>query len=171
MIGRVNGGSIFPIGSIYLTVSELNPETYFGGKWEKIAGRFLLGADPSQYVFMCYEGETFTLTAKARCRYGVGDSWVEKTLEKGTYKASLSTFGGTDPAFGKSKVVEVRLDAGVAAGQDTLGIYPSSFEARGYSLSTGGGFSDRAIVSDAQNGFQRKYRPPFFTVYMWRRIA
>lgn len=136
------GGSIFPIGSIYLTVSELNPETYFGGKWEKIAGRFLLGADPSQYVFMCYEGETL-----------------------------LSTFGGTDPAFGKSKVVEVRLDAGVAAGQDTLGIYPSSFEARGYSLSTGGGFSDRAIVSDAQNGFQRKYRPPFFTVYMWRRIA
>ena len=35
---------IYPVGSIYFTLSELSPEDIFGGKWERIQGRFLLGA-------------------------------------------------------------------------------------------------------------------------------
>lgn len=36
--------SVYPIGSIYMSVSEVNPSTLFGGSWQRITGRFLLGA-------------------------------------------------------------------------------------------------------------------------------
>ncbi|MDD4068314.1 MAG: hypothetical protein PHV65_05480 [Bacteroidales bacterium] len=32
----------YPIGSIYLSVNNTNPETIFGGKWEQIKDKFLL---------------------------------------------------------------------------------------------------------------------------------
>ena len=35
----------YPIGAIYLSVTEVNPASLFGGTWERIGGRFLLGAD------------------------------------------------------------------------------------------------------------------------------
>lgn len=35
----------FPIGYIYLSTSNVNPSTYFGGTWERIQGKFLLCAN------------------------------------------------------------------------------------------------------------------------------
>ena len=37
--------SVYPVGSIYLSVTDTDPTTLFGGTWERIGGRFLLGAD------------------------------------------------------------------------------------------------------------------------------
>ena len=34
----------FPVGSIYLSLNSTNPSTYFGGTWELIKDRFLIGA-------------------------------------------------------------------------------------------------------------------------------
>ncbi|MGI6608772.1 MAG: phage baseplate protein [Erysipelotrichaceae bacterium] len=39
----------YPVGSIYLSVNNINPSTIFGGTWEQIKDRFLLGAG-STYV-------------------------------------------------------------------------------------------------------------------------
>ena len=41
-ITSVNNIEIFPIGSIYLSVSSANPSTIFGGTWEQIKDKFLL---------------------------------------------------------------------------------------------------------------------------------
>ena len=35
----------YPVGAIYLSVTDTNPAALFGGTWERIGGRFLLGAD------------------------------------------------------------------------------------------------------------------------------
>ena len=35
----------YPVGAIYLSVIDVNPAALFGGTWERIGGRFLLGAD------------------------------------------------------------------------------------------------------------------------------
>lgn len=43
----VGDKTLWPIGSIYLTVNDKNPSTYFGGTWEKISGGFLWGCDAS----------------------------------------------------------------------------------------------------------------------------
>lgn len=38
---------VYPIGSICLSVSDVNPAALFGGSWERITDRFLLGAGGS----------------------------------------------------------------------------------------------------------------------------
>ena len=35
---------IYPVGSIYMSVNNINPSTLFGGTWEQLKDRFLLGA-------------------------------------------------------------------------------------------------------------------------------
>ena len=48
---RVGGKSlldmVYPVGSIYLSVSGTDPQTLFGGTWEQIQGKFLLGMSSS----------------------------------------------------------------------------------------------------------------------------
>lgn len=41
-VDLLNG--IYPVGSIYMNVSNVNPATLFGGTWEQLKDRFLLGA-------------------------------------------------------------------------------------------------------------------------------
>ena len=37
----------YPVGSIYISVNNTNPKTYFGGTWEQIQNRFLLACGSS----------------------------------------------------------------------------------------------------------------------------
>ena len=59
----------YPVGAIYLSVTEVNPAALFGGTWERIGGRFLLGADDT-YAAGSTGGEaTHTLTADEMPRH------------------------------------------------------------------------------------------------------
>lgn len=42
---------IYPVGSIYLSVNATNPSVLFGGTWEQVKGKFLVGVDPSDTDF------------------------------------------------------------------------------------------------------------------------
>ena len=35
---------VFPVGSLYINMNDVNPETFIGGKWTKISNVFLLAA-------------------------------------------------------------------------------------------------------------------------------
>lgn len=39
--------AVYPVGSIYISVSETSPNTLFGGTWERLKDRFLLAAGDS----------------------------------------------------------------------------------------------------------------------------
>lgn len=45
LANAANFDKIYPIGSIYMSVNSTEPSTLFGGTWERLGGRFLLGAD------------------------------------------------------------------------------------------------------------------------------
>ncbi len=52
----------FPVGSIYLSMTNINPSTYFGGTWELIKDRFLLGAGGAYSVGTTGGEKTHKLT-------------------------------------------------------------------------------------------------------------
>lgn len=52
----------YPVGAIYLSVTDANPAALFGGTWERIGGRFLLGADDTYAAGSTGGGATRTLT-------------------------------------------------------------------------------------------------------------
>ena len=54
--------SIYPVGSIYTTISNDNPGTLFGGTWERISGSFLLGSADGLDVGGTGGAATVTLT-------------------------------------------------------------------------------------------------------------
>lgn len=59
----------YPVGSIYLSVTDANPAALFGGTWERVGGRFLLGAD-STYAAGSTGGEVaHTLTVDEMPRH------------------------------------------------------------------------------------------------------
>lgn len=59
----------YPVGAIYLSVTEVDPSSLFGGTWERIGGRFLLGAD-SAYAAGSTGGEAaHTLTVDEMPRH------------------------------------------------------------------------------------------------------
>ena len=45
--GGVSISSVYPIGSIYMSVNSTDPSTLFGGSWEQIQDRFLLASGSS----------------------------------------------------------------------------------------------------------------------------
>lgn len=53
---------IYPVGSIYMSVNSTSPETLFGGTWEQIQGRFLLGASSTYAAGSTGGKATHTLT-------------------------------------------------------------------------------------------------------------
>lgn len=62
----------YPVGSIYLSVTDANPAALFGGTWERIGGCFLLGAD-STYAAGSTGGEAVhTLTVDEMPKHNHG---------------------------------------------------------------------------------------------------
>ena len=53
---------IYPVGSIYISINSVSPVTLFGGTWEQIQDKFLLGAG-NEYIIGSTGGEAeHTLT-------------------------------------------------------------------------------------------------------------
>ena len=52
----------WPVGSYYWTNKEKSPEELFGGKWEKIKGKFIYAADDNRKVDSTGGEEKVTLT-------------------------------------------------------------------------------------------------------------
>ena len=95
--------NVYPVGSIYMNVNSTNPGTLFGGTWEQIQGRFLLGMS-SSYPAGSQGGEaTHTLTerelpsiAPKLCVGTNSNEWLGYINTNASKSNNLATIGYRD---------------------------------------------------------------------------
>ena len=185
----------YPVGSIYTSVNATSPATLFGGVWERIGGRFLLGAD-STYTAGSTGGEAaHTLTAAEmpahthiapKHRHAVANH--THTIPAHTHTASSSSAGAHTHAMyrwkyaaqtpggngylaqGSSKDTSYGMSsAGAHTHTITIGTKAAfSTSANGNMDTTMNG--DSATTSAGSSGAHNNM-PPYLSVYMWKRTA
>lgn len=137
--------NVYPIGSIYMNVNSTNPGTLFGGTWEQIQGKFLLGMS-SSYPAGSQGGEaSHTLTTAEMPSHGHNPA-----NESGYYGFITNS----------KKAFEVG-DMGSQSGSGRYYPYASAaFDISRNSLTgtTGGGNSHNNM-------------PPYLSIYIWKRTA
>lgn len=84
----------FPIGSIYMSVTNINPSTIFGGTWERIKGKFLIAADDNTYTL----GATGGNSMHNHTNSGTGST----TLTVNQIPAHTHTLNGHTHTYNKS---------------------------------------------------------------------
>ena len=139
--------SMYPVGSIYLSVNNVNPGTIFGGTWEQIQDRFLLAA-----------GSTYAGGATG-----------------GTASHTHTTAGHTltvNEMPSHTHTLQRNVPYGMP-GNDTSGSGSGSnspYYKESYSpftiLATGGGASH----SHGNTGSSSSL-PPYLAIYVWKRTA
>lgn len=172
---------VYPVGSIYTSVNSTNPETLFGGTWERITGRFLLAAtdDGSSGAFQAAgntggeashaltPGETATKNHSHTMNHGHENTISYSMDEKGghAHKIKYNLTGGSGTA--RAIITPSGNTTQGSDGTNTAGAHKHTLTKSGgvtdYSGSTGG--------QTAANGSAHNNMPPFLAVYVWERTA
>lgn len=159
--------TFYPIGAIYMSLNATNPNQLFGGTWQAIEGRFLLGAN-SSYAADSTGGEaTHILTTNETPAH---------THTRGTMNITGSLLGvdgagsmaynwgfksGTNGAFT------------VASGGTTYNKYNGAYTCSSYNQTANFDASKSwtGATSSVGGGAAHNNMPPYLAVYMWRRTA
>lgn len=140
----------FPVGSIYLSLNDTNPSTYFGGTWELIKDKFLVGAGNNYSVNST--GGSKTHSHKYGLQYGAyyGDVMLESNSDAGllNYSSSnsISLTGEGSGVGSKSH----NVNSGSSASTKSLSAAHYRMTAQSEYVST---------------------LPPYIAVYIWRRVS
>ena len=87
-VGTFSPLTAYPIGSIYMSVNETSPALLFGGSWEKIKDKFLVGAG-NLYALGATGGSADAVVVRHQHAMEVmfagsgGNAWDGNTLQRG----------------------------------------------------------------------------------------
>lgn len=152
--------TIYPVGSIYLSVNSTNPGTIFGGTWVQLQDRFLLGAGSTYSNGATGGAATVTLTTSqipSHTHTFTGSSATTNSTGAHTHNVGRDTDGGSGT---NRYTVHSNGPSGADATAPTSsnGAHTHTVTAKGTNSSTGGGGSHNNM-------------PPYLVVYMWKRTA
>lgn len=133
---------IYPVGSIYMSVNNVSPQSFLGGTWTALQDRFLLGASST---------------------YGVNDTGGRKNLLLPSHTHHVAAQNITikyDADCSGTGAKDLYYSAG--SGSKTLTVPAHDTGAPQGSNAT--------LVSDATT-IANANMPPYLAVYMWKRTA
>lgn len=173
------GASLYPVGSIYMSVNSTDPSTLFGGEWEALdEGRVLIGAN-STYSAGSKGGEaTHTLTVEEMPTHGhdgVASSAGEHTHTRGSQNITGAFGSGgqehntyVSGAFYKTGGSQNNADSG-NTNADVVGLDASrTWEGES---SSDGAHTHEVSVSNTGGDMAHNNMQPYLSVYMWKRVA
>ena len=143
---------IYPVGSIYMNVNNTNPSLLFGGTWEQIKGKFLVGVDSSDTDFNT--SGKIGGTKNHSHIYGVQYNGYYGALYSKDQRL-IRLYNGETDAFVESYYTQnSSSETGNNGVQQTSG---STFDTSVYETKT--------PTTKTSN------LPPYMTVYMWKRTT
>jgi len=148
--------SVYPVGSIYMSVNDVNPSEYFGGTWVSWgAGKVPVGVDTTQAEFNAVEKEggakthTLSINEIPSHSHGITGNGAHTHTYTGFIQCAVSS------SQTYTAIAHKRYDGDGAS-------TPASMNSSGghsHSISNNGG-------SGSHNNLQ-----PYITCYMWKRTA
>lgn len=154
---------IYPVGSIYLSIGSTSPATLFGGSWEKIKDRFLLGAGDIYFLGNTGGESQHTL--------------LQSELPSHTHDVSGNTLSNG------AHTHQVRGGANVSssgkAGLESYASHYSSWRTISSSNSNGnpalsaGEHTHSISLTSSSTGGENAHNnmPPYIAVNIWKRTA
>lgn len=139
---------VYPVGSIYMSMNQVDPGTLFGGTWERVQDRFLL-ASGSSYIAGSTGGSANSVV--------VSHSHEQKDHSHGFAngdKVWTTASGSTEPGNQISGTAK----------------YYAATDKKDYNWRTRT-TSEKPVINSTGESGVGKNMPPYLAVYVWKRIA
>lgn len=184
---------IYPVGSIYMSANNVNPSTLFGGTWQALSGRFLLGADSTYAAGSTGGSATKTLTTnELPAHTHTGPSHTHSvpnhthSVPAHGHTASTASAGAHTHNINRNKIAATgtakyaaqagtgaRTTATTSAGAHTHTVTVNNCAA--FNTTSSGscttGAEGTGNTGSAGSGNAFNILPPYLAVYMWKRTA
>ena len=154
--------AVYPVGSIYMSVKSTNPSTLFGGTWERLEGRFLIGAGTNMRT---NTNATFGSLGVGEPDFANGETGGQYYHKLGIDEMPEHNHDTNDWALVVNKnAVNIETDLG---GQPIVGVKSTNIVPNLRATKN----EDGNATGDAGGGKAHSNMPPYLAVYMWKRTA
>ncbi len=165
---------VYPVGSIYMSASDVNPSTLFGGTWEKIEDKFLLSSGSSYSA--TYDSNGFANKTGGEATHSLTQSEMPRhthTQNSHSHDASSYKFVVTnnlrrsgERAYTSSSNNGIKYLYHNTT-DDAYSVVQSTKGATATNKYTGGSGS----AESASNGVAHNNMPPYLVINVWKRTA
>ncbi len=159
---------VYPVGAIYISVNNTNPQTLFGGTWVQIQDSFLLAAGSSYTAGNAGGAATHTHDTKSVSLTVANlpaHTHTGSTNNTGGHTHNMEGWrytnnGGSYPIRARHTLSEDPVDTDTT--MKTAGAHEHTFTTD----STGSGTAHNHGTTESSSNM-----PPYLVVYMWKRTA
>lgn len=153
----------YPIGSIYMSVNSTEPSTLFGGTWERLKGRFLIGAGTNTEV---NTNEEYGNLGHGAPTFAGGETGGEYRHQLNTTEMPEHNHDTNDWAIVANKdAVKITTDFGakcIGVDVEDTNILPNINATKNED-------GNRTGLTGGDG--KHNNMPPYLAVYMWKRTA
>ena len=157
--------TIYPIGSIYMSINDTNPKEYYGGEWEQIEDRFLLACGTNHNNGETGGSATVSLTQSQMPRH----NHTQSAHSHGTKYNGYSYVVAETTGANSKRVTTVSTGSTYVDTASTGAFHHyNATDSQTPTINYTGGSGSSASAS---NGASHENMPPYLAVYMWVRTG